>query len=175
MARAGQESPEPRWLEFLHSKAESVFYWIRQEKRKRRDAIVKLEAQIKAKIVDKNNYFDHPPLPIKNAIIDLQINTTETILMDSKGLLKFVDDNGDGDNEVRYDNANDDELWKWWNAEYENELGAQSNHRESNIFSHAMGGVSTVHQIDEIQNFKIVYFCFVFNNRRRRQENIRKK
>ena len=61
-------------------------------------------------------------------------------------------------NEVRYDNAIDDELWKWWNAEYENELGAQSNHTESNIFSHAMGGVSTVHQIDEIRKFKIVYF-----------------
>ena len=77
-------------------RAESVFYWIRQEKRKRRDAIVKLEAQIKAKNVDKNNYSDHPPLPIKNAIIDLQINTTETILIDSKGLLKIVDDTGDG-------------------------------------------------------------------------------
>ena len=52
--------------------AESVFYWIRQEKRKRRDAIAKLEAKMiyfytEAKMTVKDNdNVDLPPLQIND-------------------------------------------------------------------------------------------------------------
>ena len=52
-------------------RAESIFYWIRQEKRKRRDALAKLESKLiyfytEAKMnvkVEDENHANVPPLP----------------------------------------------------------------------------------------------------------------
>ena len=59
-------------------RAESIFYWIRQEKRKRRDALAKLESKIiyfytEAKMNVKVEDEDHanlPPLPINEMRVE---------------------------------------------------------------------------------------------------------
>ena len=109
-------------------RAESVFYWIRQEKRKRREAVAKLDAKamyfyIEAKkgtCITQVEDSDLPPLPIQDVKNDELIKdfhseyhgVTESILVK---------------NEETH-NYEDDELMHWYNNE--------NNNHEDNFQTH---------------------------------------
>ena len=129
-------------------RAGSVFYWIRQEKRKRRDAIAKLEANTmyfytETKRSMQMNVEDAhlPPLPISDFKNDderkelhgehhLQLGTETTHMMKNE------------EKEEIRDSASGAGLYEWYNNgnELQNDQGLEPTPAENNLLSQAERG-----------------------------------
>ena len=101
-------------------RAESVFYWIRQEKRKRRDAIAHLEAK-------SLHFYTKATSEVQSryeaiAKLDTQMNEKEDVELPPLPIIDIKKEV----NECVTDDNDDDELMHWYNNENSINLRTES-------------------------------------------------